>query len=149
MTDSNAPTDKADAPDDYDIGYGKPPRQHQFPKGKSGNPRGRPKRPEGVSIRELLDTSQRGKNGSTVSTREALVIRLLNDAMSGKQKAFSKFLHLMQLSGLLRKEVPLRSSVIVVPRRPEDRPSPKVLAAWLRSEGRHEEADKIDPKPDV
>ena len=27
---------------DYEVGYGKPPKQHQFPKGKSGNPRGAP-----------------------------------------------------------------------------------------------------------
>ncbi len=29
--------------DDYEIGYGKPPKQTQFRKGQSGNPRGRPK----------------------------------------------------------------------------------------------------------
>ena len=28
---------------DYAVGYGKPPRQHQFQKGQSGNPRGRRK----------------------------------------------------------------------------------------------------------
>lgn len=27
----------------YDVGYGKPPAEHRFKKGKSGNPRGRPK----------------------------------------------------------------------------------------------------------
>jgi hypothetical protein len=27
----------------YDVGYGKPPAQHRFKKGQSGNPRGRPK----------------------------------------------------------------------------------------------------------
>jgi hypothetical protein len=35
------------------VGYGRPPRQHQFPKGKSGNPRGRPKGAKGLRA-ELL-----------------------------------------------------------------------------------------------
>lgn len=30
--------------DDYKVGYGKPPVKTRFPKGKSGNPSGRPKR---------------------------------------------------------------------------------------------------------
>lgn len=29
-----------------DVGYGKPPKQHRFKKGQSGNPRGRPKKPK-------------------------------------------------------------------------------------------------------
>jgi len=30
--------------DDYEVGYGKPPKKSQFPKGTSGNPTGRPKK---------------------------------------------------------------------------------------------------------
>lgn len=30
-------------PDDYDIGYGKPPKASRWKKGQSGNPKGRPK----------------------------------------------------------------------------------------------------------
>src|SRR5438132_13898812 len=33
----------AAATEDYDVGYRKPPRQHQFKKGQSGNKRGRRK----------------------------------------------------------------------------------------------------------
>lgn len=30
----------------YEVGYGKPPKKHQFKKGKSGNVKGRPKKPK-------------------------------------------------------------------------------------------------------
>ena len=36
MTDSNND-------DEYQVGYGKPSREHQWKPGQSGNPRGRPK----------------------------------------------------------------------------------------------------------
>ena len=36
-------------PGSYEVGYGKPPREHQFPKGKSGNPAGSRGRKRGPS----------------------------------------------------------------------------------------------------
>jgi hypothetical protein len=33
-----------DLPIPYDVGYGKPPAEHRFQKGKSGNPTGRPRK---------------------------------------------------------------------------------------------------------
>ena len=35
----------------YDVGYGRPPKQYQFKKGQSGNPRGRP--PKTLSKRDV------------------------------------------------------------------------------------------------
>jgi hypothetical protein len=43
---------------DAEIGYGKPPREHRFPKGVSGNPRGRPKKRQTVG--EKFDIAFRG-----------------------------------------------------------------------------------------
>jgi Family of unknown function (DUF5681) len=130
----------------YAIGYKKPPTATRFKKGQSGNPHGRPKRPEGISISEVLDSKQRGKNGELISSREAIVIRLLNNAMSGNQKAFAKFLNLMITSGLLRNEAPISGGRIIrFPTDPRASPSPKTYAEWLRKEGRHEEANTIDP----
>ena len=86
----------------HDVGYKKPPKHSQFPKGKSGNPNGRRKAAVGISIKDILDSDQMGKNGEVISKREAIVIRMLNDALAGNQKAFGRFLKLLSLSGLKR-----------------------------------------------
>jgi hypothetical protein len=131
----------------YEVGFRKPPSKSKWKKGQSGNPQGRPKRPEGVSITEVLDGEQRGKNGEVISSREAIVIRIMNDAMAGNQKAFSKFIHLMNKSGLLRSEERSEGGrVIFFPIDHKKSESPKTYAAWLRKEGRHDEADEIDPQ---
>src|SRR5258708_8741123 len=95
---------QSDSPD-YEIGYGKPPRHAQFRKGTTGCPTGRPKRPPGISIKEILDGDQRGKNGEVISRREAYVIALVNDALRGNQKSFTKFMNLMNRSALMRRDV--------------------------------------------
>jgi hypothetical protein len=101
--------------DQRDVGYKKPPKHSQFPKGKSGNPNGRPKRPVGTSINEILDGDQLGKNGKVVSKRKAIIIALVNDAFKGNQKAFGKFMMLMERSRLLRQEQTTVPSVVQVP----------------------------------
>lgn len=97
----------------YEIGYRKPPKKTQFVKGQSGNPRGRPKTPETVSLRELFSGEQRGKNGEVISRREALVIKLLNDAMAGKPRAFARFVRLMVTTGLFAKDAEPRGGRVV------------------------------------
>jgi hypothetical protein len=64
-----------------------------------------------------LDGDQRGKNGEVISRREAYVIALVNDALRGNQKAFSKFMKLMHRSGLMRREESNNPTVVHVPTR--------------------------------
>jgi hypothetical protein len=62
-----------------------------------------------------LDGDQRGKNGEVISRREAYVIALVNEALRGNQKAFSKFMKLMHRSGLMRREKSTTPTVVRVP----------------------------------
>ena len=54
----------ADKPD-YEVGYGKPPKDKQFTKGQSGNPGGRPKGSK--SFKTLLEEEWREKIAVTVN----------------------------------------------------------------------------------
>ncbi len=126
-------TTESSQPSQAEVGYKRPPKHTQFAKGRSGNPNGRPKRPDGISIRELLDGDQPGKNGAVISKREAIVVRLMNDAMAGNQRAFSRFLNLMTEAGLLRSETPPRQHIIYLPDGPS--PLPATYEAWKRKNG--------------
>src|ERR1700722_5286327 len=112
---TDPPSQKRPSEDENGIGYKKPPRHSQFAKGRFGNPAGRPKAPFGISIKEILDGEQRGKNGEVISRREAYVIALVNEALRGNQKAFVKFMNLMERCSLLRREQTRSAGVIHVP----------------------------------
>ena len=73
-------------------GYGRPPREHQFEKGKSGNPKGRPKgsRNFGTDVKKMLKRAvllDRDGTKQKVSTQEALLIRLREKALKGDSRA--------------------------------------------------------------
>jgi hypothetical protein len=75
-----------------EIGYKKPPRDRQFKKGQSGNPKGRPKGAKnysGILQRELnarISITENGKH-QAVTKQEALVKSTLNIALRGDPRA--------------------------------------------------------------
>ena len=77
----------------YSVGYGKPPKEYQFPKGKSPYPRGRKKgvKNEATILNELLQKTIRirGVNGRprTVTIREAILMRFGEKALKGDTKS--------------------------------------------------------------
>src|SRR5580658_695394 len=89
---------------DQGVGYGRPPVATQFKKGKSGNPRGRPKgsRSVGAVLQEIL--GQRiavTENGKTrrLPALEVMLRRLANDAMRSEPVALKLMLSLFDRYG--------------------------------------------------
>jgi len=89
-------------PSEYKVGYEQAAEACPVSQGYITRlvPTGRgPSVPPGISIKEILDGDQRGKNGEVISRREAIVIALVNDALRGNQKSFTKFMKLMKPLG--------------------------------------------------
>ncbi len=88
--------------DDYEVGYGKPPKHTQFTKSQSGNPKGRPKGSNnfGTDVKRALKAPVRlTKDGAprTVSTQEAALLRLREKALKGDARALDRLLALAQV----------------------------------------------------
>jgi len=83
--------------DDYDVGYGHPPKSTQFQPGQSGNPKGRPKGSLNLAtalhraMRERVTVIERGRKKS-ITKLEAAAKQLANKAASGDLRAFQLLL---------------------------------------------------------
>jgi hypothetical protein len=76
----------------YAVGYGSPPREHQFRPGRSGNPRGRPKgaKSEATILRGLLNRKVDIRDGGTtrkITVLEAILLRFTQEALKGDTKS--------------------------------------------------------------
>lgn len=85
--------------DSYDVGYGKPPKSGQFQKGKSGNPRGRPKGARGLKTDLKAELGERvtiTENGRTrkLTKQQLMVKQLTAKAVKGDMRAISKLAEL-------------------------------------------------------
>ena len=80
-----------------DVGYGRPPRAHQFKPGQSGNPRGRPKgrKSEDQMLEELLSrkiTIREGDRVRKISLRDAIYHGIAEEAVKKKNLKAAAFL---------------------------------------------------------
>ena len=85
----------------YETGYGKPPKSGQFTKGRSGNPKGRPKGSKNLATIVLRESRQRvrvqGPGGSrTVTKLEAAIMQLHNKAAQGDLGALRALMVVVQ-----------------------------------------------------
>ena len=84
---------------EYDIGYKRPPKNTQFKKGQSGNPKGRPKAAKNIATdikEELEEVVQITEGGQvkTVTKQRALIKSLLAKAGKGDVRAAQTLLGL-------------------------------------------------------
>lgn len=92
-------------PDDdneaYEVGYKKPPKDKQFKKGQSGNPKGRPPTKllyqvlESILNEPITITMKDGKK-VTMTKKEAIIQQLVQSSMSGKAPATKNLIYLMR-----------------------------------------------------
>ena len=86
---------------DYEVGYGKPPRETRFKRGQSGNPRGRPPGAKNLStllneaLNELVVVTENGGR-KRITKRRAAFKQLVNDAAKGEWRALKLLVDILQ-----------------------------------------------------
>lgn len=89
----------------YEIGYGRPPRAHQFPAGRSGNPKGSKGRPPIDISQKLTEPIPFSVNGKAerATPFEAGLLSMVAKAAKGHMRSAKKFLDHCQSAGLFER----------------------------------------------
>jgi len=94
---------------EYEVGYGKPPAAHRFKHGNNANPKGRKKgsRSRKIVTRDVLlepVTVREGGDIRQMPAIEAVLKRLLSNALAGDNKAAFAVIGIAQKEGILTAE---------------------------------------------
>ncbi len=86
--------------DDYEVGYKKPPKRTRFKRGRSGNPKGRPKGAKNLRTELAEELQERvlireGGKPRRVSKQRAMLKRLAEKALQGDTRAASLIVNMV------------------------------------------------------
>jgi hypothetical protein len=86
--------------DEYEVGYGKPPKDSQFKKGQSGNKRGRPKGVKNLKTEVMEELTEMvkmrvGDRALRISKQRALLKLMWLKGMKGDSRSLNSLLGLL------------------------------------------------------
>ena len=90
-------------PETPTVGFMNPPKNTQFQRGKSGNPRGRPRKPKdnNTILQQVLDRKVRLREGDRqITIRNALIWKLRELTLQGDKRALALLRKIMDESDL-------------------------------------------------
>src|SRR5437764_14662341 len=120
MTEATTSPDYPEIPKDNGAPPAESQRSTRFQKGQSGNPAGRPKKPEtniATELRKLLasDLEVRTPKGQqTMSREEAYVRKIVAGALNCQRRAFRQFIRFAREAGELKDLRPPHNPLIYV-----------------------------------
>jgi hypothetical protein len=93
-----------DAPRDYEVGYGRPPKHTRFKPGNNANPRGRPKGAKSLATLLAEELNQKvavniGGRSVKLAARQLAMKRLVQNLLKGDLRALQIALKLDELQG--------------------------------------------------
>ena len=89
----------------YEVGYGRPPKEHQFKPGVSGNSKGRPRGAENIQavikkqLAKRVKVKERGRVRS-VTKAEAFIGGIIDRAILGNPRYSQQALSLLRIEGV-------------------------------------------------
>ncbi len=111
--------DKKQPTRDYKVGHGKPPKEHQWAKGHSGNPKGRPKsrKPGLTDVSTLLDEPVKvmaGGKACDMSPFEAGLRQQAKRALAGHLPSIIRFVKICEEYGVIGPPAAVMGGGVVV-----------------------------------